>query len=119
MADFRALCAELVAVENALTGKAQPIANQGQHLDGFSALAHFRSIADRARAALTQPEPQGPSDKELLGWAYYYGIDYVDTNRPSELDGEKAPVRSDELCIFARTVLSRWGCLTSEEILNG
>jgi hypothetical protein len=59
MTDFRALCAELVALEDALTDRATVTANQGQVLDGFSALAHFRDIAERARTALAQPEPQG------------------------------------------------------------
>jgi len=61
------------------------------------------------RTALAQPEPVGPTDEELLFWAHFYGIDYVDIDRPSELDAEKAPVRSDELRIFARAVLTRWG----------
>jgi hypothetical protein len=66
------------------------------------------SAAAALDVALAQPAPQGPTDEELLDWASYYGIDYVDAHRPSELDVEKAPVRSDELCIFARTILQCW-----------
>ncbi len=60
MTDFRALCAELTDA-----------------LDTWLMAHHYGGVppqdgADaelvlRARAALAQPEPQGPSDKELLG----------------------------------------------------
>ena len=75
--DFQALCTELVAIEDALTGRAPVTANQGQALDGFSALAQFRDIAERARAALAQPEtePQGLTDDELDGLAAEAGLD--------------------------------------------
>ena len=95
MTDFRALCAELLAGADEYTGM-----NPYMRLD---------NAMKAARAALSQPEPQGPTDEELLVWASYYGIDYVDISRPSELDGERAPVRSDELCIFARTILTSFG----------
>jgi len=96
MNDFRALCAELV---DALQ----------YHREQTRPIKRTTEILTRARAALSQPEPQGPTDEELLVWASYYGIDYVDISRPSELDGERAPVRSDELCIFARTILTSFG----------
>lgn len=81
MTDFRALCAELVAIEDAFTSGKACFANQGQALDGFFALAAFRDVAVRARAALTEPVPDGsavpdgreptsvtthPTDKELI-----------------------------------------------------
>ena len=66
MTDFRALCAELVVIEDALSGGVAMASNQGQALDGYSALANFRSVANRARAALAEPEPKGPTDDELL-----------------------------------------------------
>jgi len=90
--DWKALCAELL-----------------QELEHASAWDYQHALKDQARAALAQPEPVGPTDEELLSWASCYGIDYVDVDHPSELDAEKAPVRSDELRIFARTVLARWG----------
>jgi len=62
--DFRALCAELVAIEDALSSGSVQFSNQGQALDGYSALATFRDVADRARAALAA-EAVGPSDEEL------------------------------------------------------
>ena len=78
MTDFRALCAELVAIEDALTGRALVSANQGQALDGFSALAHFRDIADRARAALArQTRPFALEHRRLSPRPCYAGkLDY-------------------------------------------
>jgi hypothetical protein len=95
--DFRALCARMA-----------------DELDHYRQLLmddrrEIHALAAEARAALAQPEPQGPTDEGLLSWAHFYGIDYVDIDRPSELDAEKKPVRSDELRIFARAVLTRWG----------
>jgi hypothetical protein len=51
----------------------------------------------------------GPSNEELLDAASQYGIDYVDINKASVLDNERSPIRSDELLIYARHVLVRWG----------
>ena len=90
---FRAMCAELVAIEDALSGGSVQFSNQGQALDGYSALATFRDVADRARALLAQPEPEGPSDDEL---------DELFT----EIDqsGEALSWR-----LYARAALARWG----------
>jgi hypothetical protein len=49
---FRDLCAEIVAIEDALSGGSVQFSNQGQALDGYSALAAFRHVAARARAEL-------------------------------------------------------------------
>jgi hypothetical protein len=67
-ADFRALCAELVHIDNALDGGKASISNQGQALDGYSALAAFRDVADRARAALAKAkgEETAPLNEENL-----------------------------------------------------
>ena len=50
--DFRALCKALIDEWDAAAGDQD--------------LLSFADAIDRARAALAQPEPQGPSDKELL-----------------------------------------------------
>ena len=60
MTDFRALCEELVAIEDALSGGSVQFSNQGQALDGYSALATFRDVAARARAALAE-QSVGPT----------------------------------------------------------
>jgi hypothetical protein len=59
MTDFRALCAELLEIfdkydeESNLRGLIWDMKSDGNDL------------LDRARAALAQPEPQGPTDEEL------------------------------------------------------
>jgi hypothetical protein len=63
--DWRALCAELVVIEDAMSGGSVQLSSQGQALDGYAGLAAFRYIAAKARIALAQPEPQGPTDEEL------------------------------------------------------
>jgi hypothetical protein len=58
MADvFRSLCADFVRVADALDGGKPSVTHQGQALDGFSALANFRALADAARKELAKPEP--------------------------------------------------------------
>ena len=99
MTDFRTLCAELVAVEDALIGKTPVTGNQGQALDGFSALAHFRDIAERARAALAQPELVKPTDKEL-GEAIRSAVAHTQQHRGSDVwtcDADELLAIADEL----------------------
>jgi hypothetical protein len=76
--DWRALCAELVEdIEEWMAGT--------DHCPPSS-----MTLVKRARAALAQPEPQGPSDEEL--WDLY-----------QDLGSYFSPTE------FARTVLARWG----------
>jgi hypothetical protein len=77
MTDFRALCAELAKQLEGWQCYASP--------DGPNA-----EVLARARAALAQPEPQGPTDEEL--WDLY-----------QDLGRDFSPTE------FARTVLARWG----------
>jgi hypothetical protein len=58
---FRSLCVDLVHIADAMDGGKSSIANQGQALDGFSALANFRGLADVARKELAKPEPEPPT----------------------------------------------------------
>jgi hypothetical protein len=77
--DFRALCAELLRSMEQYP--VQP--------------PRDRDLIGRARAALAQPEPQGPTDEELDAvWdkeAGYFAL-YAEAER------------------FGRAVLERWGC---------
>jgi alkylhydroperoxidase/carboxymuconolactone decarboxylase family protein YurZ len=79
MTDFRALCAELHAAFNTYA------VDEAHH-----------DLLVRAKAALAQPEPEGPSDEELLETAAdAVGYEHVPT---------------DETCLsLARAVLARWG----------
>jgi hypothetical protein len=67
--DYRALCAELVVIEDAMSGGSVQLSSQGQALDGYAGLAAFRYIAAKARIALTQPEQVAPTDEEIEEWA--------------------------------------------------
>jgi hypothetical protein len=84
--------------------------------------AGLRAVLARWGSRTPAPIPLAehqPTDEELLDVASYYGIDYVDINRPSAIDGEKLPVRSDELLIYARHALVRWGaCITAPTPLS-
>ena len=82
--DYKALCVELVEL-SAPTDSIPQLAERLQKL---------AELANRARAALAQPEPQGPTDEDLralwrLGWQ------------------SKDP--EDGAVFFAKEVLGRWG----------
>jgi hypothetical protein len=62
---IRDLCIEMTRIEEAMGAGRALASNQGQALDGFSALAAFRDVAARARTAL-EAEQQELSDEELL-----------------------------------------------------
>jgi hypothetical protein len=78
MTNFRALCAELIEI-------IEDHCNPDEY-----ALPDVVNVLNRARALLAQPEPQGPTDKEL--WDLY-----------QDLGRDFSPTE------FARTVLARWG----------
>jgi hypothetical protein len=87
--DFRALCAELV--DNLERYQSWYIEDNGYGIDDLEALLR------RADAALAQPEPQGPTDKEL--GETYRAAYYACENR----QGPAAQV------FGLRAVLARWG----------
>lgn len=86
MTDFRALCAELVVIEDAMSGGSVQLSSQGQALDGYAGLAAFRYIAAKARIALAQPAP-APTDEELVelfnenDWNYISPETFLDIAR--------------------------------------
>jgi hypothetical protein len=78
--DWRALCAELLEIAE-------------MYSDGGPDYALFERVLARARAALAQPEPQGPTDEEL-----------------HDLWDQEGPEADFQECRrFARAVLTRWG----------
>lgn len=96
MTDYRALCAELVVIEDAMSGGSVQLSSQGQALDGYAGLAAFRYIAAKARIALAQPEPVAPTDEEIMEvfWEHQNGLEEL---------------WADDWPAAARTVLARWG----------
>ena len=88
MTDFRALCAELV---DALQ----------YHREQTRPIKRTTEILTRARAALAQPEPQGPTDAELHQlWQNLYAFH----------DGPT----SGDVAEISRTALQRWGNLATK-----
>jgi len=108
MTDFRALCAELIT---ALHDAADDVEGWGNYASSYfqekhdlaGNIAKIHAQADHARSALSQPEPQGPTDEELLETAAQaVGYEHVPT---------------DETCLaLARAVLTRWGRPTVEPV---
>jgi hypothetical protein len=99
MTDFRALCAELVPCL------------QGRKDDeyGWPGPDPEQELLDRARAALAQPEPQGPTDEDIRDFAEYdhnfFRCDSSDNDGNKWLSWECDDVH---LLAFARAVLARW-----------
>jgi len=95
MTDFRALCAELV-------DELEDWIAYGDEAD----CADAHAVVDRARAALSQPEPQGPTDEELIQLA-------IDTRlyrfQATVGDPVQYEMSEQQVHAFARAVLTRWG----------
>jgi hypothetical protein len=93
MTDFRALCAELAKQLEGWQCYASP--------DGPNA-----EVLARARAALAQPEPQGPTDEELLRC---YGLAKRDHCYEGPIDDW--PKRAERAATVhgLHAVLTRWG----------
>jgi hypothetical protein len=120
--EYKQLCAELISIEDALSSGNVQFSNQGQALDGYSALAAFRDVAARARDALAEPEPEGPTDEELLelmpedlhkefaNWSRIYA-EHADIK-----PGLFRVVLNTHAVDFARAVFARWGRPTPRPI---
>ncbi len=87
MTDFRAICARM----------ADELDHYRQLLMDDRRETH--SLADEARAALAQPEPQGPTDEELEAFAEPF-MEVIDDGFTGVIHNEVA---------YARAVLARWG----------
>lgn len=101
MTDFRELCAELVNELEKWCGT-------------YDGTTNSQSVFDRAHAALVeQPEPERPTDEELLHVAAISIEPYESCGIAS---GEYEPetecaleVYGSELIAYARAVLAKWG----------
>ena len=98
MTDFRTLCAELAYELDAETGYTRT--------DGVR-VTH--PTVTEARAALAQPEPQGPSEAELMTfaceWWYSFGFAKDKATCTWVIDH----VAPEHFADFSRDVLARWG----------
>jgi hypothetical protein len=90
MTDFRALCAELV--------------EKWDNAAELDDLCDVADVMDRARAALAQPEQQGPTDEEAVA-LYSEVMAFHDCKTLGDMAGH-----------FARAVLARWGRAAIEPV---
>jgi len=90
--DWRALCAELLeALENAI--------RVVYHEDGTKHISTADPTIAKADAALAQPEPQVPTDEELMALAVAVFEDPFSTDKD-----------------YARAILARWGTPAIEPV---
>ena len=71
-------------------------------LDDYTSTHPF---ADEARTLLSQPEPEAPTDEELLAIAIESELVASNGTNPFREDSDI----EDEVMQFARAVLARWG----------
>jgi hypothetical protein len=107
--NYKALCAELVVIEDAMSGGSVQLSSQGQALDGYAALAAFRYIAAKARIALALAEPVAPTDEELLLMACMTGLVYDNGCGAFPSSFIEGTDTTRETLAFARAVLAHWG----------
>ena len=90
--DWRALCAELIQLD-----KEQPT----EYSDWKK---RWNAAVSRTRAALAQPEPEGPTDEELEDFALQNGGGYFNCDCQEEAD-----MLTRKHVSNYRAILTRWG----------
>jgi hypothetical protein len=99
MTDFRALCAELAdRLQRAITSS---------KADRF--YGEDRDALDRARIALAQLEPQGPTDGEILALSQWYEVSHTLRSGRVVYFLHEGSDMKDAVLSFTRAVLARWG----------
>jgi hypothetical protein len=128
MTDFQALCAELLSAMNTLykqsvtTPYSQTIEIDGiRHAiptgkDILAQDAVYADLIDRARAALAQPAPQGPTDEEILALSQWHEVSYTLTNGSVIYPLQEGTDMKDAVLSFTRAVLQRWGAPASQSV---
>ena len=96
--DFRALCAELVEL-SAPTDSIPQLAKRLQNL---------AELANRARAALAQPEPVAPADEEFEEWADASSKVPLEEMDP-DIHGWRRCFTAKEFSETIRAALAHWG----------
>jgi hypothetical protein len=97
MTDYRALCARM----------ADELDHYRQLLMDDRRETH--ALATKARAALAQPEPQGPTDEDLCKTLHQAICDFPPTH-PSACDLDAHQYEIALEIRKARAVLAHWGC---------
>jgi len=88
--DFRALCAELIQqlqeLHTMVWGEAPHLLDEDRGGSAYLDL-DIENVLEKARAALAQPEPQGPTDEDLIelfnenDWNYISPETFIDIAR--------------------------------------
>lgn len=102
--DWKALCIELAKVLAEEYGVQREFDGGGPLL-GSGAI----ELLSRARTALSQPEPEGPTDEELEEFALKHGGGYFNCDCQAEAD-----ILTRKHVSNYRAVLARWGRATVE-----
>jgi hypothetical protein len=97
MTDYKELCAELVTELEGWCGTGT-----------YDNTVNAHSVIDRARAALAQSEPEGPTDEELTQFLFENFRGPIEFLCDAE---EEAHLMIRSHVKFARAVLARWGNL--------
>jgi hypothetical protein len=97
MTDFRALCAELLNVIDSLPCETN---YKGESRYVFPI---DEDVIFRARAALAQPEPHGPTDEELDEFAVFWWGSDTDKRTVTDI------IECCSMTAYTRAVLARWG----------
>jgi len=93
---FRALCAELVSIV------------QHHAPAHIYDLPYEAAAMQRARDALAQPEPQGPSDEEILALSQWHEVSYTLSDGRVLYPLQEGTDMKDAVLSFTRAVLARW-----------
>ena len=113
---YRAMCAELLAAIQLYT-KLNPTAND---MSPFELTEKLMDAMAATTAALAQPEPEGPTDEELLRVAATAIAPYeISGITPGEYEPETECVveaYGSELIAYARAALARYGRPTPQPV---
>ena len=100
--DWRALCAELLeALENAI----RVIYRE----DGTKHISTADPVIAKADVALAQPEPDAPTDEEILALSHEHEVSYTMCDGHVIYPKQEGCDMRDDVLSFTRAVLARWG----------
>jgi hypothetical protein len=107
--DYRALCAELI---NHLQVR---VSNEDREIPTVGYYSQSQQLLDRARAALSQPEPVAPTDAEIEEWADAATEVPLEEMDP-EVHGWRRCFTAKEFGETIRAALARWGAPASNPV---
>jgi len=80
-----------------------------QREDGTQHIDTARPVLAEARAYLAQPEPEGPTDEEILELSHEHEVSYTMCDGHVIYSKQEGCDMRDDVLSFARAVLARWG----------